>query len=258
MYELNRQIVADYLNDIGGSITIFLFGGLVGTVASIILALTQNKPFLTDNPKYTANRFGTTTALLGASFCYIFFPFLHFDVPQVVGGFLISLGPLNCLYGMSAAVVTSLAMSAILYGRIHIKDLLYAPIAGAIITGTSSQFMFNPMAAIILGVIAGIIQPLFNMVEQKLANQIYFCSSAPFLFFIQGLLGGMAAGIMRAIKQNDSTFNFSTYPFQYNSINVTGEYFRATYISFGIALGTGVVLGLFFWLVAAQQKEDFF
>ena len=43
MYELNRQIVSDYINDIGGSITIFLFGGMMGTVISLVLSLTKQK-----------------------------------------------------------------------------------------------------------------------------------------------------------------------------------------------------------------------
>jgi ammonia channel protein AmtB len=120
---------------------------------------------------------------------------------------------------MSASVVTSLALSAVLHGRIGIKDLLYSPICGAILVGTSAQVIFNPMAAIILGIIAGFLQPLFNIVEQRLAKgQIYFCTSAPFLFLIQGLLGGMAAGIMRVIKYNNSTFDHTIYPYPYRSL----------------------------------------
>jgi ammonia channel protein AmtB len=105
-----------------------------------------------------------TIALLGTVFCYIFFPFLHFDVPTIANGFLFQLGAINCLYAMSASVVTSLALSAVIYGRIAVKDLLYSPICGAIMVGTSAQFIFNPMAAIFLGMIAGFIQPLMNIV----------------------------------------------------------------------------------------------
>jgi len=65
---------------------------------------------------------------------------------------------------MSASVVTSLALSAVIYGRIGIKDLLYSPISGAILVGTSAHLIFNPMAAIILGMIAGIVQTILNLV----------------------------------------------------------------------------------------------
>jgi len=214
---------------------------------------------LINNPRYKSNRFATTTAVLGTVFCYIFFPFLHFDVPAVANAFLDTNGAINCLYAMSASVVTSLAFSAVLYGRISIKDLLYSPICGAIIVGTSAQFIFNPMAAIILGIIGGLIQPIFNMIERKLAaGQIYFCTSAPFLFMIQGLLGGIASVALRAIKDNNTNFDYSIYPYQFSQLHVSRDYIKATFISLGIALGSGLVLSLLVLLVTAQKEGDFF
>lgn len=66
---------------------------------------------------------------------------------------------------MSASVVTSLAMSAVMYGRVRIKDLMYGTFAGAAIIGTSATHIFNTMPAILLGMIAGLLQPLFNLAE---------------------------------------------------------------------------------------------
>jgi len=43
LYELNRQIIAQVNYDIGGSITIFMFGGIQGTIVAIFLALTKQK-----------------------------------------------------------------------------------------------------------------------------------------------------------------------------------------------------------------------
>lgn len=43
LYELNRQIVAVVNYDIGGSITIFMFGGIQGTIVAIMLALFRQK-----------------------------------------------------------------------------------------------------------------------------------------------------------------------------------------------------------------------
>ncbi len=72
---------------------------------------------------------------------------------------------INAYWGISACVVTSLAFSAAIHGRIRIKDLMYGTFAGAAIIGTSAPHIFNVIAAILLGVIAGLLQPLFNLLE---------------------------------------------------------------------------------------------
>jgi hypothetical protein len=70
---------------------------------------------------------------------------------------------INAYWGISASVVTSLALSAVIHGRIRIKDLMYGTFAGAAIIGTSAPHIFNVIAAILLGMIAGLLQPLFNL-----------------------------------------------------------------------------------------------
>jgi len=72
---------------------------------------------------------------------------------------------INAYWGISASVVTSLALSAVIHGRIRIKDLMYGTFAGAAIVGTSAPHIFNTVAAILLGMIAGLLQPLFNLAE---------------------------------------------------------------------------------------------
>jgi hypothetical protein len=43
LYELNRQIIARVNYDVGGSITMFMFGGIQGTIVAILLGLTKQK-----------------------------------------------------------------------------------------------------------------------------------------------------------------------------------------------------------------------
>lgn len=43
----------------------------------------------------------------------------------------------------------------------------------------------------------------------------YFSTCVPFLFAIQGLLGALASGILRAIRDNSNNFDFSLYPFPF-------------------------------------------
>ena len=43
LYELNRQIISFVSYDVGGSTTIFMFGGIMGTVVALILSFTKQK-----------------------------------------------------------------------------------------------------------------------------------------------------------------------------------------------------------------------
>ena len=232
----------------------------MGTVAAVILALTAQKEELVRKANYTSARFNSTLAFLGSAFFWVFYPTIFYDVPDVGAGkgtatapFLDQNGMINAYWGISASVVTSLAMSALMNGRIRIKDLMYGTFAGAAIVGTSAPHMFNPVGAIVLGMISGLLQPLFNLAEEKIAQgRVVFSTCAPFLFAVQGLLGSLAAGIFRAIGTNgDYRFDPTTYPYPFRWAQA-GEYYRATFISFGIAIGAGVVVGLFAWCVTGQ------
>ena len=159
---------------------------------------------------------------------------------------------INAYWAISSCVVTSIALSAAIHGRIRIKDLMYGTFAGAAIIGTSAVHIFNPIAAILLGMIAGLLQPIFNWAEERMAqNKITFSTCAPFVFAVQGFLGSLAAGILRAIQDNTALFNYNLNPYPFRWYEA-GEYYRATFISFGIAIGSGVVVGLLLLLVTGQ------
>ena len=204
-------------------------------------------------------------AIIGSAFFWVFYPLIFLDQP-IVGPvaskdttpFLHTNSMINAYWCISASVVTSLALSAVIHARIRIKDLMYGTFAGAAMIGTSAPHIYNVVAAILLGMIAGLLQPIFNIIEERIAkSKAIFSTCAPFVFAIQGLLGSLAAGIMRAIQPNSTEYNWSLnpYPFRWD---VAGEYYRATFISFGIAIGSGAVCGLLCLLVTGQVSRDYF
>lgn len=151
--------------DIGGSTTIFMFGGIMGTIVSLILSLTKQKDQIEGIYNYTSSRFNITLSLLGSAFFWVFFPTIFLDLPYITpqGPFMGANAMISAYYAISTCVVTSIALSALIHGRIRIKDLMYAPFAGAAIIATSAVHILNPVSAIILGMIAGLLQPLFNL-----------------------------------------------------------------------------------------------
>ena len=46
-------------------------------------------------------------------------------------------------------------------------------------------------------------------------GKVFFSTCAPFLFAVQGLLGALASGILRAIRNNQTLFNYGMYPYPF-------------------------------------------
>ncbi|MFN9980778.1 MAG: hypothetical protein ACK53Y_12710, partial [bacterium] len=94
--------------------------------------------------------FNTTLAIFGSAFFWAFYPCIFLDVPRLgsntqtnTSPFLAENGMINAYFGISTSVVTSLALSGIMYGRIRIKDLMSGVFAGAALVGTGAPLMFN-------------------------------------------------------------------------------------------------------------------
>ena len=131
MYELNRQLISRVAMDIGGSMSIFAFGGFYGTGIAIILYFLRLKQLVQEHPNFRSYKLNSIMAGIGALFCWIFFPFLALDTrASVFAGYL---GGVNTLFGISACVITTAALDAVIYGRIKVRDMIFSPIAGAAI-----------------------------------------------------------------------------------------------------------------------------
>jgi len=133
----------------------------MGATIAILLRLTkQSGGALNIHKEYVSHKFNITIALLGAAFCWVFFPVLNMDIP--IDYFLYSNAGISVLYCISATVLTSVAFSLILNGKIEYRDLITAPIAGGVIIGSSSVYIYNPLESLLFGTAAGILQVLFN------------------------------------------------------------------------------------------------
>ena len=165
-YELNRQIVLKYSYDDGGSMTLFCFGGLFGSILSFMLSCSRQKKTVFEHQLRVSGKFSMTVASIGGLFCWVFFPslnmeFLSSSLYQFFGG-------TNTIYCISSCVLTALGLSCIVYGRLDMKDLVYSPVIGGVIIGSSARLINNSAGAMLLGVGAAVINLLFRWVEFKL------------------------------------------------------------------------------------------
>lgn len=199
IYELNRQILTLFSVGVGGSTYIFEFGGFAGTMIAILLACTKHKDILTNHTNYISHKFNATLALVGSAFIWVFFPVLNMDIPGSL--FIYTNAGISTLFCISAAVVAAIGFSLLISGKLEFRDIITAPIAGGVIVGCSSTYIYNPLESLLLGSGAGILQVLFNIAEKKLGNKPYWSNGIFFLFGIQGFLGGIFSAVMRAINQ---------------------------------------------------------
>lgn len=207
---------------------------------------------------YTSYKFNVTIGLIGAAFCWIFFPILNQDVTYT--SFVWNNGAISTIYAVSSCVFVSVGVSLIAHGKLNYRDIITAPIAGGVIVGSSSIMIYNPMEAIILGAIAGVLQvALFNWIERKVGHTPLISNGVFFLFGVQGLLGGLASAVLRAIVKSYS--GYSTYYDKLTANNVQYDQrgqISATFISLGIAVLTGLVVGAIMQAFNAEEDQDFY
>jgi ammonia channel protein AmtB len=98
-------------------------------------------------------KFSYTMVGLGSLFCWIFFPFFNLDIPTSL--LYSNQAGLATFYCISSCVLTCIGLSCMITGSLNLKDLLYSPVVGGVIIGSSAVVIHQPMSAILLGVIGG-------------------------------------------------------------------------------------------------------
>jgi len=89
-----------------------------------------------------------------------------------------------------------MALGLIFYGRPIVRHLVYGPITGAVIGGAFLYYTSNPVYAIVVGAVGGILQFIFMTFKQYFVNTKGYrpITSVSFtLFGIQGFIGSAFA-----------------------------------------------------------------
>ena len=81
--------------------------------------------------------------------------------------FFYSNAGLSTIICVSSCVVTTVGICLTVDARIHVRNLITAPIAGGVIVGSSSANIYTALEAIMLGMLAAVLQFIFNRVESK-------------------------------------------------------------------------------------------
>lgn len=141
--------------------SIFLFGGAMGFTLCLILYLKQSD-LIKGHVEYATKKINRTFALIGAAFCWVFFPVINMDISSQL--FFYSNAGISTINCISSCVVTTIGLCLAVDARINIRNLITASIVGGVIVGSSSANIYTALEAIMLGMFAALLQFILNRI----------------------------------------------------------------------------------------------
>lgn len=154
VFSLNEAILFEKLKitDIGGSITVHIFGGYFGLCVSLIISTKECK----DHPKFASDYNSNIVAFIGTLFLWVYWPSFNAAPGKNVND--VHRAALNTILSLTGSCISTFCSSAFFRnGRFSIDDILNATLAGGVIMGTSADIIVNPFSALIIGCFAGFI-----------------------------------------------------------------------------------------------------
>jgi len=190
---------------------------------------------------------------MGSLFCWVFFPWLNIDIPtSLIYNYS---GGINTIYCISASAITCVGVSCLINGKLSLKDLIYSPVVGGVIIGSSAAFISNSVGAILMGVTAGGFHIIFQRIESRMRRYVLIENNVFFTFALQGLFGGLLSAIFVYLA---NTYNFAKYSANseiYSLPAWTGQLIGSG-ISAGIGLLGGLILSPVICLINHHTKID--
>lgn len=261
-FELNRQIIANLGTDSFGTFSIFTFGGFMGLAVAYFLKRREDSTEGCSTQNHIKNTASPSTVALstfGAIIIFLLLPFLTYELDAYHGinPHSIYIGPLELLLAMGAAIIGAIGTSLLINGALVPRDIITAPVAGAIIAGSATFFITQNAYSIVVGFVGGVIQVLIqNYIEKPNARDGSILSTFSWsLFGIQGLLGGIfSTGYRDILNHNTNSTVFSAASLNYNP----GFELLIAVISIGMGLGFGAIAGSLIYIVSGQTAEGHF
>lgn len=157
-WALNSEIIYKSLmgTDVGSTFTVHIFGATFGIVCSYFF---YNEESL-KNKDFKSSYESNLAAFLGTVFLYMYWPSFN-SVYTVFGSQHRSI---VCTYlSISASTVTSASISRLITGRLDVEVILNATLAGGVAIGASSDLIFQPSYALLIGILSGALSSVSYM-----------------------------------------------------------------------------------------------
>ena len=260
-YVLLRQKLR--IIDVGGALTIHLFGSIFGAIFSLISFGSKNereriKKSIHFGSNYNSNIF----ALFGTLILITYWP--SFNTSLVNDEEYKFRGIINTYLAILGSIVGTFCISPICnLGKIKIKDILNSSFSGAIIVAGCCHIIENLWVSILLGVICGgLTTYLCNNISDRLKRKGFHDTTDTIYYHgIPGFFGGIITTIFvgnnkeikESLKNKKDLYQYIGTIMNYNEAivanNITnisdyaGIHFGVIFLTIAIALASGFVAG---------------
>ncbi|XP_033209252.1 ammonium transporter Rh type B-B isoform X2 [Belonocnema kinseyi] len=211
MYTANKYIGEHHLMavDAGDSMYVHVFGAYFGLAVSFVFGVKDKpKEHRLEGATYQSDIF----AMIGTIFLWLFWP--SFNSASLKGDDQ-QRATINTLLSIAASCVISFAVSAFVskenkFNMVHVQN---STLAGGVAIGTAAGMMCEPIGALAIGCIAGVLSVLgykylTPLIQKKL--RIHDTCGVHNLHGMPGVLAGIFGALMAGIA-TENAYNYSLY-----------------------------------------------
>ena len=247
--------------DVGGALTVHLFGAMFGGVFSLVSFVTRNeRERIRTSPHLGSSYNSNIFALFGTLILIAYWP--SFNTSLIIDDIDKYRGVINTYLAILGSIVGTFCISPLCnLGKIQIKDILNSCFCGGIVVAGSCHIIDKFWASIIIGVISGgLTTYLSNILSDRLKRMGYHDTSDIIYYHgIPGFLGGIITTIFVG-KEGETNekiekkilYNYVGKIMNNNIIGISGtrnisEYagvhFAAIFITMAIGISSGFFAG---------------
>jgi ammonium transporter Rh len=257
-YVLIRQTLK--LIDIGGTLTVHLYGAVFGVFFSIVSFCNENEQERINTSIHLGSDNNSNLfALFGSIILIPYWPSFN---TALVEGNLQYRGIINTYFAIGGSIIGMIIMSHSLYSRkFKMEDIFYASFPGAIAIGGCCHIIKEFYLSIIFGLVSGVLTSLFFYIFKKITkdNRIKYHDTSEVLFyhgipaFLGGIISSIFVGNLKNWEKNVPNFDYKVFIGSFLDYNNYGNVkdmigrgaiqFAGIFISIAFAAISGLVAG---------------
>ena len=274
---LNFHLCRDELKakDIGGSMYVFLYGGVSAiTISFLLFHKSEEKRKILESPHKSTNYTSTILSFIGTIFIWILFPSFNTSLIVKKNNETVFVqryrGIVNTYLSMCGSVIGCFSFSPIFNdGKMKIEQILNASYAGGVIIGGCCNVCGHAWASLLIGLLGGSISTISMQFLKNLLDKGYLEDIIGVLhvFVIPGFLGGILSCIfiadLKNIKSYDkesafNDFNFYKKDKSDNLGHPAGIQIAALAITLGISFLWSMVIGFTIKTCVCKKNEKYY
>ncbi|XP_011870750.1 PREDICTED: ammonium transporter Rh type B isoform X2 [Vollenhovia emeryi] len=211
MFTINKYVGENLFMavDAGDSMFVHVFGAYFGLAISFVLG-TKDKP--KEHDLEGSNYQSDVFAMIGTVFLWLFWP--SFNSAALTGDDQ-QRAIINTLLSISASCVITFAVSALVskdnkFNMVHVQN---STLAGGVAIGTAAGMMCEPVGALTIGAVSGIISVLGYKYLTPIIQKRYHIHDTCGVHNLHGMPGVLAAffGALMASLATEASYDYSLY-----------------------------------------------